>query len=83
MICVYIRFFTENSFLLFFGGIRGEILAFLGNFSKKMQFLVSRRLAEKRPKESRPFVRPFVRSSVRHAVSRKPFITFFWNFAVS
>ena len=28
----------------------------------KQSFLVSRRLAEKRPKESRPFVRPFVRS---------------------
>ena len=46
-----------------------------------VNFLVSRRLAEKRPKESRPFVRssvrPFVRPSVRHAVSRKPFITFF------
>ena len=34
-------------------------------------FLVSRRLAEKRPKESRSFVCPYV----RHAVSRKPFIT--------
>ena len=49
-------------------------------------FLVSRHLAEKRPKESRPFVRssvrPSVRSFVRHAVSRKPFITFFWDLAV-
>ena len=55
-------------------------LSKIGHFGPQMaqnlglsNFLVSRRLAEKRPKESRPFVRPFVSD----AVSRKPFITFF------
>ena len=45
-------------------------------------FLVSRR-SRWRPKDSRPSVRTSVRASVRHAVARKPFITFFWNCAVS
>ena len=45
-------------------------------------FLVSRR-SRWRPKDSRLCVRASVRPYVCHAVARKPFITFFWKFAVS
>ena len=47
-------------------------------YSKYTLFLVSRR-SRWRPKDSRVCVHTYV----RHMVSRKPFITFFWNFAVS
>ena len=51
-------------------------------FVERNQFLVSRR-SRWRPKDSRPCIRTYVRAYVRHAVARKPFITFFWNFAVN